>query len=135
MVIQFLSTGVNIVTDVTATKTGVGDPSYVPTLDAIIFAAKARVSYNDVEAETNRLQMNFGAENAQIAAMGTVKVSVLLFYKRIFVTRWFQRSSNALIAIVVCFTLAVMLVGLPPPEAESTLNFFAGSHLLQVASL
>ncbi|KAL8685195.1 MAG: hypothetical protein Q9224_005918 [Gallowayella concinna] len=73
--------------------TGVGESSYRPSLDAVIFALKA----------------NFATENAQIAAMGFVKVSLLLFYRRIFITRWFLRSNSVLIGIVTSFTLAVLL--------------------------
>ena len=53
---------------------------------------------------------NFAAEIAQIAAMGFVKVSLLLFYRRIFITRGFLRSNNILIGLVTSFTLAVLLV-------------------------
>ena len=42
--------------------------------------------------------------------MGFVKVSLLLFYRRIFVTRGFLWSSGALIGLVTSFTLAVLLV-------------------------
>lgn len=42
--------------------------------------------------------------------MGFVKVSLLLFYRRIFITRWFRWSNNILIGLVTSFTLAVLLV-------------------------
>ena len=36
-----LSTGMSIVTDYAAATTGVGDPSYIPSMDAVVFALKA----------------------------------------------------------------------------------------------
>ncbi|KAL9633147.1 MAG: hypothetical protein Q9204_003518 [Flavoplaca sp. TL-2023a] len=92
-IFQILSTGLSIVTDYTVATTGVGDSAYLPSLDVVIFALKA----------------NFATENAQIAAMGFVKVSLLLFYRRIFITRWFVWSSNILIGLVTSFTLAILL--------------------------
>ena len=106
----FLSIGFHIVVDYSACTTGIGDKSYVPTMDAVIFALK--VGWCSVFSGTTLtlLQVNFAGENAQISVMGFVKVSVVLFYKRIFIMRWFIRSSNALIGFITAFTLAILLV-------------------------
>lgn len=42
--------------------------------------------------------------------MGFVKVSLLLFYRRIFVMRWFVICNSILIGLLSSFTLAILLV-------------------------
>ena len=42
--------------------------------------------------------------------MGFVKVSLLLFYRRIFITRDFLWKSGILIGLITSFTLAILLV-------------------------
>lgn len=41
--LEILSTGLSIVTDYTASTTGVGDQSYIPSKDALVFALKVKV--------------------------------------------------------------------------------------------
>jgi hypothetical protein len=77
-----------------AATTGVGEASFHPTLDQVIFALKA----------------NLGLENAQIACMGLIKVSLLLYYKRIFVLRVYQMITNVLIVVVVAFEFTIIMV-------------------------
>ncbi|EHA19806.1 hypothetical protein ASPNIDRAFT_39233 [Aspergillus niger ATCC 1015] len=85
---------VHIIIDYTDAVTGIGDPEYQPTMEAIIFA----------------LKINFACENAQIATMGVIKVSLLFFYRRIFgISRPFVIASNVLIALISSFTLAIVL--------------------------
>lgn len=62
--------------------------------------------------------------------MGFVKVSLLLFYRRIFVTRSFLRSNNILIGLVTSFTLAVLLVRKVSFDWRNATEFFLGSGLL-----
>ncbi|GKZ63374.1 hypothetical protein AnigIFM63309_001570 [Aspergillus niger] len=89
-----LSCGISIIIDYTDAVTGIGDPEYQPTMEAIIFA----------------LKINFACENAQIATMGVIKVSLLFFYRRIFgISRPFVIASNVLIALISSFTLAIVL--------------------------
>ena len=42
--------------------------------------------------------------------MGFVKVSLLFYYKRIFVSRFFVIASNALIGLITCFTASIFFV-------------------------
>jgi hypothetical protein len=91
---KLLSTGIAILTNYVAASTGVGDSSFSPTLDQVIFA----------------LQTNLGLENAQIICMGLIKVSLLLYYKRIFVLETFQIITNILIGIVIVFELSIVTV-------------------------
>ena len=91
---KLLSTGIAILTNYVAASTGVGDSSFSPTLDQVIFA----------------LQTNLGLENAQIICMGLIKVSLLLYYKRIFILRTFQIITNILIGIVIVFELSIVTV-------------------------
>ena len=42
--------------------------------------------------------------------MGFVKVSLLLFYRRIFITRGFLWNSGVLIGLITAFTLGILLV-------------------------
>ncbi|KAL9108365.1 MAG: hypothetical protein Q9227_006825 [Pyrenula ochraceoflavens] len=88
-----LSWSVSIASDYVAATTGVGNPSYVPDEDTVIFASK----------------VNYFTENTSITVMGLVKVALLLFYKRIFVTKTFNIAANFLIAITASFSLAVLL--------------------------
>ncbi|GLA55396.1 hypothetical protein AnigIFM63604_002044 [Aspergillus niger] len=89
-----LSCGISIIIDYTDAVTGIGDPDYEPTMEAIIFA----------------LKINFACENTQIATMGVIKVSLLFFYRRIFgISRPFVMASNVLIALISSFTLAIVL--------------------------
>lgn len=83
-------------------------------MDAIIFSLKVCITdYTNLFATLAEweVQVNFAAENCQIAAMGFVKASLLLFYRRIFwVSRSFVIASNVLLAVLTSFTLAVLLV-------------------------
>jgi len=49
-------------------------------------------------------------ENGQIAGMGFVKISLLLYYSRIFISRNFILAANILIGIAFVFNLAIILV-------------------------
>ncbi|PYH37564.1 uncharacterized protein BO87DRAFT_328633 [Aspergillus neoniger CBS 115656] len=63
-----------------------------------------------MEAIIFALKINFACENAQIATMGVIKVSLLFFYRRIFgISRPFVMASNVLIALISSFTLAIVL--------------------------
>lgn len=55
--------------------------------------------------------MNVGLENAQVACMGIIKVSMLFYYKRILVLETYQRVTNGLIAIVIAFDFSLIMVG------------------------
>ncbi|KAL8924484.1 MAG: hypothetical protein Q9172_002649 [Xanthocarpia lactea] len=83
--------------------------------------------------------------------MGLVKVSLLLSYRRIFITRWFLRSNTILIGLVIAFTLAVLLsvifskwpiqdqwnpvVPYNINAAAILISFVVGNTLLDLASL
>lgn len=43
-------------------------------------------------------------------AYAAIKLSVLLFYKRIFITLWFQRTANVFMAVVVAWLIAATFV-------------------------
>lgn len=81
-------------TNYVAATTGVGEASFHPTLDQVIFALKA----------------NLGLENAQIACMGLIKISLLLYYKRIFVLEVYQIITNVLIGVVAAFEFTIIMV-------------------------
>ncbi|KAF4612595.1 hypothetical protein G7Y89_g15584 [Cudoniella acicularis] len=135
IVALFVSTGIAILTDYVACTTGVGDPSYEPSLDAVIFALKA----------------NFALENFQVAGMALVKISLLLYYSRIFVSRSFIITANILIGVATAFSLSVILVNIFDkwpvheqwdPMKPYTLNvstllisFTAGNALLDILTL
>lgn len=61
------------------------------------------------QSTNSRLQCNFGAENANIAVIDLAKVSILLFYRSIFIQSWFKLFNTILVVTVTCFTLAIML--------------------------
>jgi hypothetical protein len=92
--LKLLSIGIAILTDYVAATTGVGDSSFSPTLDQVIFA----------------LQSNLGLENAQVLCMGLIKISLLLYYKRIFVLETFQIITNILIGVVIAFEFSIVIV-------------------------
>jgi hypothetical protein len=98
--LKLLSIGIAILTDYVAATTGVGDTSFSPTLEQIIFA----------------LQTNLGLENAQVLCMGLIKISLLLYYKRIFVLETFQIITNILIGVVAAFELSIIIVSRCAPE-------------------
>lgn len=81
-------------TNYVAATTGVGEASFHPTLDQVIFALKT----------------NVGLESAQIACMGLIKISLLLYYKRIFVLEVYQMITNVLIGVVAVFELIIITV-------------------------
>lgn len=43
-------------------------------------------------------------------AYGVIKLSILLFYKRIFITPWFQKAANIFMGIVVAWMFAATFV-------------------------
>ena len=47
-------------------------------------------------------------------ALGVIKISILLFYKRIFRTKQFTLIANSVLAFVVCFTIASVTVSSIP---------------------
>jgi len=96
LVALLLSTAVAVMVDVVACTTGVGDPSYQPSLKDGVFALKA----------------NLFMENGQIAGLGFVKISLLLYYSRIFMSRSFILMANILIGFAVAFNLAIILVNI-----------------------
>lgn len=81
-------------TDYVAATTGVGEKAFTPTLDQVIFALKT----------------NVGLENAQVVCMGLIKISLLLYYKRIFVLPTFEIVANILIGVVIVFELTIVTV-------------------------
>jgi hypothetical protein len=91
-----LSSGIDILTNYVTATTGVGDASFSPSLDQVVFALKA----------------NLGLENAQVACMGLIKVSFLLYYKRIFILDMFQIVTNAFIGVVIVFEFSIVMVSL-----------------------
>jgi hypothetical protein len=80
--------------------------------------------------------MNLGCENAQIAGMGLVKISLLLYYRRIFVSKGFIIASNILIGVTSCFTIAVILVSAQFFDKLNLISWldFPGHVLFKVAS-
>ncbi|KAH7394353.1 hypothetical protein BKA66DRAFT_606553 [Pyrenochaeta sp. MPI-SDFR-AT-0127] len=136
LVALLLSTGIAVLTNYVAATTGVGEKSFAPTLDQVIFA----------------LQANLGLENAQVLCMGLIKISLLLYYKRIFVLESFQIITNILIGVVIAFEMSIIIVvllskGTPiskqwDPMEPFTLNisailiaFCAGNTALDVITL
>ncbi|KAL2047496.1 hypothetical protein ABVK25_011480 [Lepraria finkii] len=91
-----LSTGIDIVIDYALAVTGAGDPNTVPTQDGMVYI----------------LKILLGCELSQIATMGFVKASLLFYYKRIFVSRFFVIASNTLIILIACFTASIFLAQL-----------------------
>jgi len=96
LVALLLSTAVAVMVDIVTCTTGVGDPSYQPSLKDAVFALKA----------------NLFMENGQIAGMGFVKISLLLYYSRIFISRNFILAANILIGIAFVFNLAIILLNI-----------------------
>ncbi|OJJ78031.1 hypothetical protein ASPBRDRAFT_191292 [Aspergillus brasiliensis CBS 101740] len=89
-----LSCGTSIIADYGIVVTGIGDPNYQSTRDSTVLALKIKLAF----------------ENAQVATMGVIKISVLFFYRRIFgISRRFVTASNVLIALITSFTLATIL--------------------------
>lgn len=41
---------------------------------------------------------------------GIIKISIILFYKRIFDVRWFRRIADVVNAIIACWTIFAVLV-------------------------
>ncbi|TAQ83786.1 hypothetical protein B7494_g7887 [Chlorociboria aeruginascens] len=135
LVALVLSTAVAVMVDIVTCKTGVGNPSYQPSLEDAVFALKA----------------NLFMENGQIAGMGFVKISLLLYYSRIFISRNFIRAANILIGVVVVFNLAIILFNIFDkkkvhdqwnPTVPYTLNvsalliaFTAGNAILDILTL
>jgi uncharacterized membrane protein YgaE (UPF0421/DUF939 family) len=54
--------------------------------------------------------MNVGLENSQVACMGIIKVSLLLYYKRILTLQSYQRLTDILIGIVIAFEFSLIMV-------------------------
>ncbi|KAI0872490.1 hypothetical protein GGS24DRAFT_518487 [Hypoxylon argillaceum] len=135
LVALFFSTGIAILTDYVACTTGVGEPSYEPSFEATVFALKA----------------NLALENFQIAGLALVKISLLLYYSRIFISKPFLLAANILIAITSLLALSIILVNIfdkyPVPEQWNPLtpytanvstlliSFCAGNAALDVAAL
>ncbi|KAF2118800.1 hypothetical protein BDV96DRAFT_642973 [Lophiotrema nucula] len=94
LVALLLSTAIAIVADFAAVNAGVGDGSFTPTLDQIVFALKTVLAL----------------EITQITCMGLVKISLLLYYKRILVWNLFQTIINVLIGIVALFNAAIIML-------------------------
>ncbi|GKZ25306.1 hypothetical protein AbraIFM66951_002226 [Aspergillus brasiliensis] len=89
-----LSCGTSIIADYGIVVTGIGDPNYQSTRDSTVLALKIKLAF----------------ENAQVATMGVIKISVLFFYRRIFgISRRFVTASNVLLALITSFTVAVIL--------------------------
>lgn len=65
--------------------------------------------------------------------MGFAKISLLLFYRRIFITSWFQRNSALLSGIIACFSAAIILVCLVFLIKKSPNDPVLVEHLLQMA--
>lgn len=42
--------------------------------------------------------------------MGLIKISVLLFYKKLFVFQIFQIIANVLIGLIICFDFSIIVV-------------------------
>lgn len=101
---KLLSTGIAIFTDYVAATTGVGEASFTPTLEQVIFALKAIL----------------GLENAQVACMGLIKISLLLYYKRIFVGKVFQVAADVLIWVTALFEFAIIMVRAQNPVPWET---------------
>ncbi|KAI1192457.1 hypothetical protein F5X97DRAFT_329618 [Nemania serpens] len=135
LVALFFSTGIAILTDYVACTTGVGESSYQPSFEATVFALKA----------------NLALENFQIAGMALVKISLLLYYSRIFISKPFLLAANILIAITSLLALSIILVNIfdkyPVPEQWNPLtpynvnvsalliSFCAGNAALDVLAL
>lgn len=51
-------------------------------------------------------------------ALGTTKIGVLLFYKRVFITRRFFLAANAVMVLVIGWTLAAIFVSTLPLERK-----------------
>ncbi|KAJ3557861.1 hypothetical protein NPX13_g9841 [Xylaria arbuscula] len=135
LVALFFSTGIAILTDYVACTTGVGEPSYQPSFEATVFALKA----------------NLALENFQIAGLALVKISLLLYYSRIFISKPFLLTANILIAITSLLALTIILVNIfdkyPVPEQWNPLtpytanvsalliSFCAGNAALDVLAL
>ncbi|KAI1383945.1 uncharacterized protein F4822DRAFT_418099 [Hypoxylon trugodes] len=135
LVALFISTGVAILTDYVACTTGVGDQSYQPSIESVVFGLKT----------------NLALENFQIAGMALVKISLLLYYSRIFILRPILIAANVLIAITSVFALSIILVNIFDkwpvseqwnPLAPYTVNvsallisFCAGNAVLDVLTL
>lgn len=89
-----LSIGIAILTNYVAATTGVGDKSFEPSFDQVVFALKT----------------NVGLESAQIACMGLIKISLLLYYRTIFVHEVYQLITNILIGVVAAFEFSIIMV-------------------------
>ena len=49
-------------------------------------------------------------------ALGVIKISILLFYKRAFGTKQFSLIANSVLAFVVCLTVTSVIVSTVPPH-------------------
>lgn len=66
-------------------------------------------------------------------ALGVVKVSLLLFYKRIFVTPWFQKTANVFMVVVGAWMLTASLVSRRSRTCRRIL-ISTGKHILGLAN-
>lgn len=62
------------------------------------------------------IQANLALENFQIAGMALVKISLLLYYSRIFISKPFLLAANILIAITSLLALSIILVSASCPS-------------------
>jgi hypothetical protein len=56
------------------------------------------------------LKTNLGLENSQVACMGVIKISLLLYYRTIFVHEVYQIITNILIGVVAAFEFSIIMV-------------------------
>jgi hypothetical protein len=49
-------------------------------------------------------------ELIQIVCMGLIKISVLFFYKKLFIFETFQIIANVLIGLIICFDFSIIMV-------------------------
>ncbi|KAL9616150.1 MAG: hypothetical protein Q9160_008956 [Pyrenula sp. 1 TL-2023] len=87
------SCALSILNDYGAATTGIGNADYSPSMDTVIFT----------------LKVAFWSEMLQVIAMCLVKTSILLFYRRIFITRVFNICSAIILTVQVLFTLGNLL--------------------------
>jgi len=46
---------------------------------------------------------------AYIASLTCIKLSIMVFYKRLFVTAWFQKAVKVMIVVIILYGLAALL--------------------------
>ena len=65
--------------------------------------------------------------------MGFVKASLLFYYKRIFVSRFFIIASNTLLSLIACFTTSIFLVSCKAFDSLAAAHAIPGSIVLEMA--